>query len=316
LSNRYPVLMGTAALLIGIFLIAAGAGFADWQRSVFDEPAPNLINTVQYLGAIDDDGTGSLLSHPLAMAVDRDNEFIYVTDTGRNRVNVYTIEGNFLRYIEGSFNYPNALAVDNEGRLYVGEFRSNNIKVFDGKGILVDVWSGKKIGSPLSPLALDYAGERIYVANRTGEILVLDTKGKLQYKFGAPGNLKGLLSYPNGIAVWGDSIYVSDSGNGRLQVFDVNGEVLRVVSRQDLPVSVPRGIAVDKRGKIYLADTLGHRVLVLNEYYQIEMELGKNGLSGDKMNFPNDVEIIDNRMYVTDREHGRVLVYALPDNEG
>ena len=310
---KIQVLVGAFILFILGSVMLTGS-MAERSAATLRNPAKGLVNTAQFLGEIGRDDTGSSLLRPLAVAVDPNSHQVYVTDTGRDRVLVFKTSGQYLRSMGHILDYPNALAVDKEGRVYIGEFRAGRIQVFEQDGSLLYVWDSEHVGTSLSPLALAVKGESLYIANRTGEVLRMGLDGKLQFKFGSPGNLPGNLAYPNGIAVRGDSIIVADSGNARLQIFNLQGELVKVISQQQFEVSVPRGISVDDKGSIYIADTMGNRVLKLNEYYRPQWELGQDGLEGDKLSFPNGLAVAGNRLYVTDRENGRVVVYALPES--
>ena len=72
--------------------------------------------------------------------------------------------------------------------------------------------------------------------------------------------------FPNGIAVdKAGNVYVTDSNNGRLLVFDPDGkrrgpQVGRGAGEGNL--GLPRGVAVDDSGRVYVGDTTGQGVFV------------------------------------------------------
>ena len=70
-------------------------------------------------------------------------------------------------------------------------------------------------------------------------------------KFGSQGSLNGQFEAPTAIAVAGDgSIYVADSGNGRVQKFDSSGAFLLQIL-----AGAPSGVAVDGLGNVYISDS-------------------------------------------------------------
>src|SRR5262249_50299952 len=57
-----------------------------------------------------------------------------------------------------------------------------------------------------------------------------DKDGNWVMSFGEPGAGPGQLNTPHSIAIdANNNIYVADRGNGRIQVFDTNGKVLRQI---------------------------------------------------------------------------------------
>ncbi|MCH7785955.1 MAG: hypothetical protein IIC22_00445 [Chloroflexi bacterium] len=80
----------------------------------------------------------------------------------------------------------------------------------------------------------------------------------------------GEFDLPAGIAVNGaGNVYVADRWNGRVQVFDSNGNFL---AKWDLlgegesqfvnPFAGPMGIAVDESGKVYVIDSGNVQIMV------------------------------------------------------
>lgn len=180
-----------------------------------------------------------------AIAAD-ESENVYIAD--RNRLTKLNADGRVMWVIGGGIrrvgddaslaiylNYPSGLAVDRSGAVYVADTFSHRVL----KVIQVD-------GRPVSVTTLAGAGE-------PG---LIDTNGE-----------EAQFKYPRGLALAPDGgVYVADSGNGRIRVIDINGNVSsllfsavellphRVVSgttRLNRPVSV----AVDDGGRIYVADT-------------------------------------------------------------
>ena len=82
--------------------------------------------------------------------------------------------------------------------------------------------------------------------------------------FAGPGNGAGQLSEPRGLAVDAQgNIYVADTGNQRIQVFDAQGQPklsFGTLGNGEGQFNEPRGVAVDAQGNIYVADTWNARV--------------------------------------------------------
>lgn len=72
------------------------------------------------------------------------------------------------------------------------------------------------------------------------------------------------MTGPIGLTLDADgAIYVVDNGNNRIQIFDANGQIAGVLSRDDAEdddFNQPSDVAVDADGNIWVADTWNHRV--------------------------------------------------------
>jgi DNA-binding beta-propeller fold protein YncE len=123
----------------------------------------------------------------------------------------------------------------------------------------------------------------------------------------------GAFYGPRGIAVNAEGeIYVTDTGNRRVQIFDAEGTFLRAFGRAGAGTSEldePVGIAVSPEGEVYIADTWNHRVQVFTQIgiYAREWDVVAwgSGLPDEKPYLAYD----DGRVYVSDPANQRVLAF-------
>lgn len=100
-----------------------------------------------------------------------DNGDIFVADghnnDGNNRVMKFASDGSFIKawgetgYAPGEFRALHTIAIDNDGKLYVGDRSNSRVQIFDQDGEFLAVWT--QFGRP-SGISFDEHGN-IYVAD-------------------------------------------------------------------------------------------------------------------------------------------------------
>jgi len=119
-------------------------------------------------------------------------------------------------------------------------------------------------------------------------------------------------------------IYVADTWNGRIQVFDAEGRFLRkwgvfATTNGELgdPNSLfgPRGIAIDLDGNLLVADTGNKRILRFSPTGETLGQIGGGGVIAGRFEEPTDVKVdpTDGTIVVADaRRLKQMLVNLLP----
>jgi DNA-binding beta-propeller fold protein YncE len=269
----------------------------------------------QFITSIDE-FKGEKLKGPVGIAVSQDGK-VYVTDSGNSRIIVFSNEGKpLLQFgkfgtLEGELNYPYAIAVDKNNNVYVGQFKTPRIQVFDSKGKFIRKIDKSVTGQTVAPLAMTIDKQGLlYVANQDGKILVLDSLGKLIKVFGGAGSGDGFFSYPKGIFVDEQNIYVSDTNNLRLQIFSKDGTLKKVVTKITLSAGMPTGITVSQGGVIYIVDTFSNRINIYNQEFKITQTIGRKGIGDGEFYFPVGI-VTDQygKLYVTDTANNRISVF-------
>jgi DNA-binding beta-propeller fold protein YncE len=174
-----------------------------------------------------------MLKNARGLTLDPAGKF-WVADTGNDRLQKFSIEGNLLQVIgksgsgEGEFDLPSGISVSLKGNICVADTGNKRVQVFNAKGMFLGAFgkSGKQAGQFAEPvdLAVDHS-ENVYVVDRGNDrISKYDSNGSLVWETGKTGKQDGEFSGPTNIAVSPDGeVYVLDAGNARVQVFDTNG---------------------------------------------------------------------------------------------
>jgi subtilisin family serine protease len=243
--------------------------------------------------------------YPMFIAVHPNGE-VYVSDLMNGRIQVFDSAGTLLRAwsLQG---WPGGIAVDQDGTLLVVDalygrlsryssngtwlediFTDNSIlwdvgvdtdgiylltlygKIYrlSPKGVIIDTWET----SVETPGGIAVADGFIYLPDQLHQcVYKFTTNGKRILTFGSWGSDDGLFEYPGDVAVDRalGHVYVSDIGNGRVQVFNTEGIYLGqwgspgTGEGQFTPLAGLvgiNGLDVDGEGRVYALDTLGGTV--------------------------------------------------------
>jgi DNA-binding beta-propeller fold protein YncE len=151
----------------------------------------------------------------------------------------------------------------------------------------------------------------VWVMDRAGEPLL--SLGGLE-SLETSGGVTVALDYPNSVAFLGTEIWVSDSNNRRLLVFDRDGSFLRFV-RVD---GVTRGLAfvegsLEGARYVAVADVLGSQVLLLDDDGTTVASYGGPGTEAGRLAYPNDVayDRATDQLFVADTGNRRVQVWSV-----
>lgn len=177
---------------------------------------------------------GRSFGRPTGLAVDHQRRWLYVVDTVRAEIAVFSAEN--LQEVKrfgrpgtrpGEFNLPVQIAVRN-GIAYVVDTLNFRVQVFNREGEFVGQFGqmGDGPGDLPRPKGLGVDSEgNVYVADALFDnVQVFDRLGRLLMSFGGLGEKEGQFWLPAGVAVDDrNRVYVADSANRRIQVFQYLG---------------------------------------------------------------------------------------------
>ena len=201
---------------------------------------------------------------------------LYAVEYDKNRIIEYTVQGAVVRQWgsagsgPGQWNTPIRVAIDAKGDVYITDTGNNRIQKFSATGQPLAQWG--KLGD--GPGQFDFpegvtvdAQGNIYVADtRNARIQKLSPTGTPVLQWGRSGDQPGQFNrMPVDLALdrHGDIFVTEANGLNRIHEFSVTGAFLgRWGGSGDSPgqFNEPRGLAFDKNGDVYVADTGNNRI--------------------------------------------------------
>jgi phage tail-like protein len=189
----------------------------------------------------------------------------------------------------------------------------------------------KTAPSPSAPagIAVDVTGT-LYFTDPAGDRVLridgCDAAGGPVPCIGGSGSQPGEFHSPRGLLILGDrrSLLVADSGNHRIQVFDIETSQLIEIWGQANPAADPRpgaqpgllnepwGLAADKTGSVYVVDYGNRRVQKFNVIGQVVSTFWQNATASGLLRQPSDVAVGESdettRIFVTDAASATIYV--------
>ncbi|TAN45589.1 MAG: 6-bladed beta-propeller [Nitrospirae bacterium] len=270
--------------------------------------------------------------NPIRIAKDKAG-LLYATVPADGKVLIYSQSGMLYNTIESSFNKPVSIAVDDLNRIYVGDSSNGSVTVIDPTGkFLFKLGAGNgEFGLP-SDIAIASNGKSYVVDSSNNRVKIYNNDGQSAGSFGIACvtpisgvpvcNAQGQFNFPTGIAVddIAGEVYVVDSNNARVQVFDLSGSFKRSFgSFGDAAgqFSRPQGIAVAE-GYVYVVDSYHARIQVYDLSGNYIMNIGSygSGSAAGALKVPMDVLKSGIKLYITNSDNARIESYDIKDPNG
>ena len=214
--------------------------------------------------------------------------------------------------------YPEGVALDGAGNLYIADVSNHRIRKVDSTGTITTVagsgqpgFSGDggpateaQLDNPLG-VAVDGAGN-LYIADRLnhrirkvdsrGTITTIAGTGEGSYSGDGGPAVRSQLYRPSGVAVDGaGNLYIADHYNARIRKVDSAGTITTIAGTGrwgfsgdggpavEARVYRPTGVALDGAGNLYIADFDNHRIRKVDSAGTITTVAGTGvwGFSGD-----------------------------------
>ena len=187
-------------------------------------------------------------------------------------------------------NFPSGVAADPNGNVYITDSGNHRVRLIDATGKITTIagtgeagydWEGPAVEARLNQprgIAIDNSGNIYFGGYLNFEIRRVDAAGNISGVEGSNEPYDGpggeyRLSRDRGVAVDGSgNVYVANIDNNYVRRVDAKGAVSVIAGTREpgyrgdgglaveAQLSFPAGVAVDKTGNVYIADTGNHRI--------------------------------------------------------
>jgi len=262
-------------------------------------------------------------AYPTRLAEGPQGNF-YVSDAKLGAVFVYDAALNPVTEI-GDLDKPLGVAVDDLGRVYVGNDGRDNVEVYSG-GIQVSVIDPGGIQMP-NDIVIDGDGNVYVVDSLADTVKVYNAGGTWLRDIGFPGEGNGSLMFPAAVTIaYGAAteLLVADQGRSEVHVFDLAGNFLRAFGGQVGGFSPEwhglfvrlQSLAIDGTGALHAADSHACRVQIVDPVTgTFQGSYGDYGAGSGEFDLPLDVLITQSgQALVADAENGlvKLLSWVVP----
>ncbi|HEY6566639.1 MAG TPA: SBBP repeat-containing protein, partial [Actinomycetota bacterium] len=248
-----------------------------------------------------------------------DDGRVFIADTRNDRVQIYDPVGDGFSVFPAvtAMAGPQGVAAT-DGGIVVADTGNDRILRFSSSGEETARFTTGLAGP--EGIAVDPGDGTIWVAD-TGNDRILHLSPDLKnlgHTFGASGSGNRQFDLPHSLDVSGDALFVADTFNDRVQVFDISslgggtGDVFdpafsfHVAERGGVAPLYPAGGIRGKKGVRYVADSGGSRIVA------IDRRGSQRTISPeqDGWNDPRDLEIDvsdDKRLWVADTSDSQIV---------
>ena len=230
------------------------------------------------------------------------------------------------------FWWPADVAEDSVGDVYVSDWDNHRVQKFDSNGTYIDTLGATRVPYLTDttrlnrPWGITVAPDgSLYVAEDRGDRLIkLSPSGTQIWTVGEPGvygndddHLGSYWAGPEGNLAIDSSgtVYVADTGNARVQIFDPSGTFLNMFGhfgQADTPDAFwgPRAVAIDSAGRIFVSDTGNKRIVIFDAQGNSLGSMGSGGVGVGEFDEPVGLAVnAAGRLFVDDAWNQRIQVF-------
>ncbi|TES93513.1 MAG: 6-bladed beta-propeller [Candidatus Cloacimonadota bacterium] len=275
-------------------------------KELENERNPYLL--FPYTGVIGEQGSGTgQYLNPEDVGVDTKGN-IYILDKGTNRILVFN-DSLFSHQFggfgtgTGRLNDPSSFVVS-PNYLYVYDAGAEKISKYNLNGDFVgSIFENNNMDR--CAMALDDFGNIYICSSEENKIVKISNAGEEIVSFGSFGWGEGFLDNPQGITVSSNGdIYVSDTDNSRVEIFNSQGQFKREIGKGVL--KRPIDLDIDSWDNLFICDIEVKKIFIFDREGKLKNEIKA------MVEEPVNIAISENgKLYIADRKARRVFSFRI-----
>ncbi len=253
--------------------------------------------------------SSAVLSNPHDLKLSPDGQYLFVSDTGNNRIVILDPDTLALISTFGADHQSGTHDIDFDGRgqAYVADTHNNRVNIYSVKNTQARLLAelNERIRGPEGVLV--HSNGRIYVAGAWSGNVVAYKDGRIV------DELSGLSS-PHDLEETSDgNIWLSDSGNHRVLLLSPEFRVISELSRNNYDFDGVRYMDLLDDGTLIAADKNNHQIKFIDTDGKLIYVLGsgKPGKGPAKFTTPEGVEVKGKTLWLSDSGNNRVVKYSI-----
>lgn len=324
----FPRISGARANLSAV----AGLSFLHASKT-----APPMVNTGTVNAFFGSTGTGAgLMIRPIGVAEMVSGSFVVtVADPLGYKAMIFDSAGNYSSEFgssgsgDGQFFAPSGVCVLSDGSIIIADRSNSRVQKFNSSGTYTTKWG--TLGTGDSQFTFPWgvtrdSSDRVWVADSgsdsdgTNYVKVFNSSGTFQFKFGGFGTAEGKFRGMRDIHydLTNNLVFVADSGNARVQVFDSSGVYQYSITDRISAVEGvtggrgPHGVTSDGT-YVYVTDVEAGDVKKYTIAGEFVGSLGSYGTTDDGLGAPRSVCVSSaGEVLAADYTLNRVSTFSFP----
>lgn len=233
------------------------------------------------------------LNYPTGMCILNDE--IYIIGRQDSQVNVYNLSGVFQRSFSSTLYFPEYISNDGTN-LYITDSGNHRITKHQPDGTLLDNFgsSGSGNNNFFYPKGIYYYDNKLFIADtQNNRVKIHQTDGT--YITEITG-----FNLPEGVCVANDYIIVSNSGEDKIEFYDIG--TYNFIRETNIDFEHPTQIK-ETNGILTVCDNQANRIIFVDFDALFISE------SSTALNFPSDIYYLDDKLYVLNYSTSIIAIF-------
>jgi hypothetical protein len=254
-----------------------------------EKPRPGLSGSWHYIRSFP-------LHNVDPISITGDANHLFISSGLRTEVHKYNYDGGLVEQIK-NIRKPKYLNILNTGVFVVAESEAHVASRVAGQEDIRTIPTNEHLNIPFG---VSVEANFIAITDLDQQKVYFNAAGAIR-SFGSKGTKAGQFEGPTDIQIKNKMIYVADSRNGRVQVFDSLARHIRTIGQRDTIRSV--GGLYITADEIAVTDYTGNRLLIYDLNGKLKQDLR------DQLDTPSDVFIRGRELFVVNYSSNTVTVF-------